>query len=57
MTKASLNRSIINIFVNNTIKIALKNNKMIEQVKLKLIFSFFIVDIDLISFYLGLKLE
>lgn len=57
MTKAGLNRPIVSIFVNNIKIIAPKDSEIIERVKLELIFAFFMIDIGLISFYLGLKVQ
>lgn len=55
--KTGLNKSIISIFIDDIKKITVKNNKKIKQIKLKLIFTFFVIDISPISFYLSLKLE
>ena len=57
MTKGSLDGPVVSTFINDIKIMALKNSRMIEQVKLKLIFAFFIIDIGSISFYLGLKVQ
>lgn len=51
MTITDLNRLFVSTSVNNFKIIALKNSEMIEKIKLKLIFPFFIINISLISFY------
>lgn len=56
VTKASLDRPIISIFVDNIKIITPKNSGMIKRVKLELTFAFFIIDMGFISFYLGLKM-
>lgn len=57
VAKTGLDKPVVSIFVNNIKIMALKNSEMIEQIKLKLIFAFFIIDIGPISFYLGLKIQ
>lgn len=57
MTKASLDRPVVSIVVNDIKIIALKKRKMIEQVKLELIFAFSKIEMGSISFYLGLKMQ
>lgn len=56
MIKLILNKLVVSIFFNNIKIIAVKNSKIIEQVKLKLIFTFFIINISFINFYLDLKI-
>lgn len=57
MTKAGLDGPIVSTFVDDIKIMALKNSEMIKRVKLELTFAFFIIDIGLISFYLGLKVQ
>lgn len=57
VTKTSLNRYVVSTFVDAIKIMALKDSGMIEQVKLKLTFTFFIIDIGPISFYSGLKMQ
>ena len=57
VTKANLNRPVVSIFVDDIKIMALKGSKMIERVKIELIFTFFMIDMSPISFYLGLKVQ
>lgn len=57
VTKANLDKTVLSIFVDDIKIIALKDSEIIEWVKLELIFTFFIIDIDFINFYLGLKMQ
>lgn len=55
---ASLERLVINTFVNQIKIMAPKQSQMIERVKSKLILTFLIVKMGLVSFYyLGLKVK
>lgn len=45
------------MFVDNIKVMGVKKLGHVERVKLKLVIAFEIVDIDLISFYLGLKVK
>lgn len=57
MIEAGLNKQFVRIFINNIKIIGPKVSKMIKQIILKRISAFLIVDIVLIRFYLGLKIE
>lgn len=52
-----LNGPVVSTFVDDIKIITLKNNEIIGCVKAKLTFAFLIVDMGLISFYLGLKVK
>lgn len=56
-TKAGLDRPVVSIFVNDIKIMALKSNRIIERVKLKLTFNFSMINMGPISFYLGLKVQ
>ena len=51
MTKAGLDGPVVSKII------VLKNSKIIERVKLELTFAFSTINIGLISFYLGLKMQ
>lgn len=55
ITKTGLNGPIISTFIYNIKIMKIKGNGFIRRVKAKLITAFSMVDIGLISFYLGLK--
>lgn len=55
LTKADLNEPVVSIFVDDIKIVAPKNSRIIERVKLKLIFAFSIINMGSISFYLDLK--
>lgn len=57
ITTAGLNKPIINIFVDNIKIIAIKKSRFIKKVIVKLISSFQMADMGLISFYFDLKVE
>ena len=45
------------MFIDDIKIIASKNNRFIQRIKAELVTAFSIVDMGLISFYLGLKVE
>ena len=49
VTKASLDRPVINPFINDIKIKALKNSRIIKQVKLELTFDSSIIDISIIG--------
>lgn len=57
MTKVDLNSLVISTFVNDIKIMISKRSEIIQQIKTKLIAIFSIVNIGLISYYLGLKIE
>lgn len=57
MIKTCLNNLKINIFFQSKKIITLKNSGIIKEVKLKLIFTFFMFNISPIIFYFGLKIQ
>lgn len=56
-TTAGINRPIVSTFVDNIKVIGIKGSGYIKRVKPELIIAFEIVDMDLISFYLRLKVK
>lgn len=57
MNNAGLESPVLTIFVDKIKIIAPKESEMIEHVKVKLASTFSMADMELISFYLGLKVE
>lgn len=57
ITRQSLESLVINIFINDIKFMALKDTKIIIRVKIELTAVFKMVNIWLISFYLGLKVD
>lgn len=57
VTEVDLNDPIISIFIDDIKIMAPKETGIIQRIKAKLITAFLIIDIDPISFYLGLKVE
>ena len=57
VTKAGLDGPVVSTFVDDIKIMAPKDSGMIEWVKLELIFTFSMIDMGPISFYLGLKVQ
>lgn len=57
ITDTSLKKLIMSMFVDDIQIIGLKRNRFIKKIKKELIAAFSIIDMDLISFYLGLKVD
>ena len=57
ITNTSLNRPIVNTFIDDIKIMAVKKNGFIKNVKEKLIVAFSKIDMGLITFYLGFKID
>lgn len=57
VTNVGLDGPIVSIFVDDIKIMAPKKSEMIERMKAKLVTTFSMVNMGLISFYLGLKVE
>lgn len=57
ITTINLKNPVFSIFVNNIKIMVPKKSKIIEKVKAKLTVVFFILEMRLIGFYLGLKID
>lgn len=55
MIEIDLDGPVVSIFVDEIKIMAQKNREIIRHIKVELNSTFLIIDIDLISFYLGLK--
>ncbi len=57
IAKHGLEKSVVSTFVDDIKIIDLRNSAVIAKVRIELTAAFEIVDIELISFYIGLKVE
>lgn len=57
MTKVDLNNLVVSMFINDIKIMTSKESRIIQCVKAELAAAFAIIDMDPISFYLGLKVE
>lgn len=57
MINQGLEKLVVNVFVNNIKIIELKNTKINVKIRIELIATFKIMDIRLINFCLGIKID